>query len=272
MAEVTFDRALLDRLLVLLGDPEGDLRFLLPYFEANPGAGADIQDVSSRGFHATNVVAYDNAPVIRGNLLSTRLNGTDEYQEIADRTLLSAISGGIDTAFSVGCAFNMSTANAANKYLICKYDDQTPNREWRLYLDDQERLCFQIIDNDVANAEQGRRDATVMDATIWYIVIGTYDGGGGATAQNGMDLYRWDGAAGAWDGAVDDTDINGIGVYIDMEDTVQPVMIGAADTAAGPVSAEWFPGEVMMPWMTMRELSAGEAEAVALAMVRLMEL
>ena len=271
MAEVTFDRALLDRLLVLLGDPDGDLCFLLPFFENTLGAAADVQDVSSRGLHAVNQVAVDNVPVIRGNLLSYRSNGTDETMEIDDNVLLTPISAAVDVAFSVGIAFKLDALNAANKHLISKWDDQTPLAEWRLYLDATENPSFELMDNSVgATGNLGVSDATVVDIDEWYVMIGTYDGRGTDDANDGMSIYLWN--SGAWLGAVDDTLIDGAGAYVDMEDTATPVMIWGADTAAGPVAAEWFDGETMLPFMTRRELSAAQAELVARQMVRLMEL
>jgi hypothetical protein len=205
-------------------------------------------------------------------MLAARLNGTDELWEIADNALLSAISGGVDAAFSVGCAFNMRVVSAANKILISKWDDQTPNAEWILYLSALEYPSFELFDNSVLNGEEGREDQTAVAANTWYIVIATYDGRGTADPKPGINIYRWDGASETWDGAVDDADITGAGVYVDMEDTAQPVMIGAADTGAGPVAAEFFDGDICMPFMTMRELSAADARKAAELMVHLMGL
>jgi hypothetical protein len=272
MAEVTFDRELIDRLLGLLGDPGGDLVFCYPFYENTLGAGADVQDISSHGIHSVNQVAVDNVPVIRGNLLSYRLNGTDEFLETPDNVLLTPISAGVDVAFSVGCAFKLDALNAANKHLISKWDDQTPLAEWRLYLDATERPTLELMDNSVgATGNIGREDATAVAIDEWYILIGTYDGAGGeADIPGSINLYGW--TTGEWMGAIDDTTINGAGAYVDMENTATPMMIGAADTAAGPVAAEWFDGEIMLPFMTRRELSVNDALRVARQMVRLMEL
>jgi len=81
-----------------------------------------------------------------------------------------------------------------------------------------------------------------------------------------------------WRGAVDNGDSNGAGVYVDMEDTVQPVMVGAADTGAGPVAGQFWPGEVVLPFISRADLSgaAGNgltyAENAARIMVELMGL
>ena len=271
-ASISAEEDYLEYLLGLLGNHDGDLAFLLPFAEGTLGANADVQDLSNRGLHASNITAVDLAPVIRGDLLSVRFNGTDEYMEIADNALLSAISGGVDTAFSVGCAFMVKTDNANLKQLITKWDDQTPNAEWRFILDGSEKLIGQLFDNDVANSERGRRYDTSLGFNIWYVGILTYSGVGGTNAEDGINMYLWEGNGHSWMGAVDDTDQNGVGVYVDMEDTAQPVMIGAGDTAGGPAAAGFWPGEMMLPFMTRRELSAGDARRVAETMVHILGL
>jgi len=264
----------LRRLLNTLGNADGDLVFFLPPFERNPGAGAALQDISNRGLHGRNVTAYDSGSGhnIRGRMLAARLNGNDEYWEIADNVLLTPISGGVDAAFSVGCAFNMRAVNASTKTLISKYDNQTPNYEWRIHLDATERIVLQLLDNNVVNGYRGRYYNTPLIANTWYVAIATYNGVGGTDAADGITVYLWDGASETWLGAVDDTDFNGAGVYVDMEDTAQPVMIGAADTAAGPNPDDFWDGDISMPFMTRRELSAKEAEKAARLMVSLLEL
>lgn len=256
-------------LLNLLGDADGDLCFFLPFLEGTLGAGADVQDLSSRGLHASNIVAVDNVPVIRGDLLSVRLNSTDEYMAIPDNVLLTPIAAGIDVAFSVGCAFKLAAADANIKCLISKWDD-TGEEEWRFGLTALEYPEFQISDDDVAGANMGREDQTAVAASTWYIIIGTYDGRGGAACNDGMNIYRWDGVTRVWDGVVDDANIDGGGVYIDMEDNANDVNIGAS--FAGGAASEFWPGEMMMPWYTRRELTAADAERAALLMVRIMGL
>jgi hypothetical protein len=85
-----------------------------------------------------------------------------------------------------------------------------------------------------------------------------------------MNIYKWSQDGQAWEGAVDDANIDGGGVYVDMENTATDVKIGCNYT--GGAEASFFPGEIMMSFMTRRELSAATAEKVALQMVRLMEL
>jgi len=271
MAYVVFDREILDRLLNVLGNADGDLCFFLPFYEDTLGATSDIQDISARGLHASNIVAVDNDPVIRGYLRSVRLNGTDEYLEIPDNVLLTSISGGVDAAFSVGCAFNLHAVNAAIKCLIGRWDSTTPNFEWMLGLTALEYPCFRIADDSAgATGDEGREDQTAVAIDTWYVLIATYDGRGTADPKPGMNIYRYDGATHTWDDAVDDADIAGAGAYADMEDLAIATRIGASNT--GGVAAEFFNGEIMMPCYTRRELSAADARRAALLMVEMMGL
>lgn len=265
----TFSTKDLNKLKNLLG---GDaVSFLLPFFETDPAATEAVQDWGSHGLHGANFVTFDNDPYIRGDPLAYRFNGTDEYMEIPDNDLLSAVVAGVDVPFSVGCAFKMSAPNATTKMLIDKFDNQTPNAEYRFYLGVGEDMTFRLFDNNVVNSARGRLYNVGLDANVWYVGICTYDGRGGADANDGINIYLYTDGVG-WNGAVDNTDSSGVGVYVDMENTGQPVMIGAADGAAGPNPSNFWPGDMWGPFMTRVELSAEEAQLVALTMVRMMGL
>lgn len=266
---VTIDADQLSYLMNLLGDSDGDLRFWLPCGETL-GAGADVQDSSSRGLHATNPVARDNVSVIRGGLMSPRYNGADEYLQILDNDLLSAVTAGVDDSFSVGCAFKLDGATAAIKTLVGKWDLTTPNAEWRLSLTALEYPAFEVFDDSVGASNMGREDQTAVYDATWYVLIATYDATAhGAAPEDGMTLYLYTDGVG-WGGAVDDADIDGGGVYANMENTATDVHVGCDFT--GGAESLFFPGEIMMPFMTVRLLSAEEAEKVALKMVEIMEL
>ena len=70
-------------------------------------------------------------------------------------------------------------------------------------------------------------------------------------------LYIGDSQAG-WLGRTDDADNDGAGVYVAMENTATVVTIGAGLTAGGPVAAEFWDGDIMLPFITGRELSEGD--------------
>lgn len=254
-AEGVIPRYYIDELLDTLGQgTPGNVRFLLVP-DQDLANGALCPDLGVHGLNATVQGAnHDTPPLIRGGMLSSIFNGTDEEWTIADNALLSPITGGVDVAFSVGCAYKLAAGNAANKNLIAKWDDQTPNWEWRLGMSDAEFPFFMVVDDSVANSQRGRNYTTASTALRWYILIGTYNGVGGTDAHLGMNLYLWDMVNG-WQGAVDNANSNGVGIYVDMEDTAEHVTIGAASVAAGPTEAEWWPGEIALPFMTLGDLS-----------------
>ncbi len=255
-AETEIPRYLIDNLIEELGQgTPGNLRFLLV-----PSSGlinADLcPDLGVHGLNATvQGATHDVDPVIRGGMLSSIFNGTDEEWVIADDALLSAVSAGVDVPFSVGCAYKLAAGNAANKNLIAKWDDQTPDYEYRLMLSDAEFPVFMVIDDGVANSQRGRNFQEASVALRWYIIIATYNGVGGTDANDGMSIFLYD-VVNGWRGAVDNADSNGIGAYVDMVDTAEHVTIGAASVAGGPTEAEWWPGEIVLPFMCLGDLSA----------------
>jgi len=266
----------LRRLLILLGDHDGDLRFMIPPFEQNPGAAAAVQDISGRGLHGTNVAAYGatEGHFIRGRMLSAMLDGTADCWNIPDNVLLSFGTGVADTPFSLGVAFCMDAENAANKNLIAKYG-AAGTLEWRLFLDAAEKLNMELYDDNAA-ASRGRLYDTALAVNTWYVAIATYSGVGTDTPQTGVNIYLWEGAGETYMGAVDDTVLTaGAGPYVAMEQLAEAVIIGARNSAG---YAEWFPGEVCMPFATARDLSATDVDGVTDAekairlMVSLLEL
>ena len=244
-------RDLLDLLVNALGKAE--LRGLWPFLETDPGVGAQVQDVSSRAFHGANVAAFGTDPFLFGGVLAYVFDGTDEFIVVPDNVLLS-FDGTTDKPFSVGACI-YQRANAAIKTIVAKWDVAGDDREWRLYMDAAEKLTMELCDDGVPNAEQGRLYNTALGTDQWYFVAGTYDGSGGATAGAGINLYAGDFSAETWLGAVDDADANGVGVYVDMENTAETVNIGS-DTSAG--GAEFFLGSMALVWVTARELTEAE--------------
>lgn len=253
-AEGEIPRYLIDNLIETLsqGTP-ANLRFLLVPTNSLT-ANEWCPDLGFHGLPSQVQVTHDVDPALRGSLLSSLFNGTDEWWETPDNALLSAVSAGVDVAFSVGCAFKISAGAATNQHLISKWDDQTPNVEWRLMLSDAEFPVFMLMDDNVALSQRGRNYTTAITINRWNIIIATYDGRAGLTAEEGINIYLYD-AVNLWQGAVDDANSNGAGDYVNMEDTAQPVMIGAADIVAGPNPGEWINAEIVLPFMTLGDLS-----------------
>ena len=259
----------LRRLLILLGDADGDLRFMLPPFEQNPGAAAAVQDIGGHGLHGTNITAYDatSGHMIRGRMLSVVLNMDDEYWNIPDNALLSFGTALVDEPFSVGIAFKFDTG-AAIEMLIAKDDNVAVTaREYALFLDAADKINMVLYDDSVP-ASEGMLYNTALVVDTWYVAIATYNGVGGGDAEAGVHIYLWEGVGETYLGDVADTEVTA-GVYLAMEDLAEPVLIGARNAAA---HADEWGGEICIPFLTARELSAADAQKAIKIMVSLLEL
>jgi len=258
-----------NQMLTLLGDY--NVRLFMPPMESTLAITDLVQDMGPRGQHGQAMIDFDYPCVNRGNIMAWRFNGIDEYLEVPDNDLLSFGNSLIDYPFSVGMWIKWSGVDGTEKYLISKWDNKTPRMEWEIRVGATEALILQLWDNDVANSWRGRNTAAnLVKANIWCFICATYDGRGGLGASDGVNIYS--GTAASWDGAVDTADFNGAGAYVAMENTTQPVMIGACDLAVGPNPSNWWPGEMCLLFVTGGELPAGVVERVYRLGVEVMQL
>lgn len=144
----------------------------------------------------------------------------DQYAvEVNDNAAYSFGDGADDDPFSIA-AWIYVTAGFDNKnHILSKYDETTGSeaREWRTFISTLERFTFVLYDES-ANAYLSKS----MDSNLsvgWHFVVGTYDGRGGAAANDGINLYV--------DGFAVATDKFSGGTYDSMEATATKVVIGA---------------------------------------------
>jgi hypothetical protein len=173
----------------------------------------------------------------------------------ADHDDFSAISGGVDAAFSVG-AFCLPRLAGAQQTLWAKYDVAGTLREWQLGLDASEQIQFELFDESVAdaNAAVTAPGATALTLNEWSSVVGTYGGQGGAPGFAGSSMSL----AVYLRGVADTGTVAGSGAddYVDMENTATIPLIGAADDSAAP-TFEWE-GRIALAFVCGKELSASE--------------
>lgn len=143
--------------------------------------------------------------------------GGAEAVEVVDNAALSFGNGAADSAFSVA-AWIYVTASASYQIILGKYDNTTgaEKREWRLHLDDDERLRLTIYDEST-NAYHFVKTSVLT--TGWHFVVGTYDGRGGVGARSGIRLYI--------DGNLATMYGYSFSTYTAMENTDTKVVIGA---------------------------------------------
>ena len=148
-------------------------------------------------------------------------------------------------AFSLGIWVNQPVAAVVD--LISKYDTAgAADREWRLSLDADGDIDFELFDESVPASEIANA-ATAYTAGEWHSIICTYDG---TSADPLMHIYL-DGIQ-QTDGTSTET-----GVFVAMEAGATPVLIGASGTTAIPLNT--LVGEIALPFFTDIELTAPQA-------------
>jgi len=257
-----------NQMLTLLGDY--NVRLFMPPMESTLAITDPVQDMGPRGQHGQAAITFDQPCVNRGNIMAWRFNGIDEYLEVPDNDLFSFGDGLVDYPFSLGCWFK--PVLGAVGYIIDKRDDITPNMEYCLYISNVGSLQFLVMDDSSGiTGNRGRSTPNnLYKSNVWRFGCVTYDGIGGDSAQDGVTIYSGD--ASAWDGVSDTADIVGAGAYVAMENTVQPVMIGATDRAVGPNPLNFLNGEMCLLFLVGGELPAGVVERVYRLGVEVMQL
>ncbi len=139
----------------------------------------------------------------------------DEYVEIADHADFSFGDGSDDSPFSISAWIYIDNISG---YFPIVGKWATGNKEWYLELYTGKATFYILGEGTIY---RGRYYNTRLSTGQWYYVVTTYDGRGGASAQDGMKIYV---------NAVrkDDTDdVNS--VYTAMSDGTAPVWIGRGD-------------------------------------------
>jgi hypothetical protein len=144
---------------------------------------------------------------------------------IGDQPTLSFSNGSSDSPFSLSGWINFSLSGQ-NDVIISKYDATTGNQklEWLLAFAGG-KLQLQLIDDNVTTRLAYREADTALTVAGWYHVGATYDGGGGATAADGITLYI-NGSAVASTATNDAS-------YTAIQDTTASVYLGALLGAGG---------------------------------------
>ncbi len=143
------------------------------------------------------------------------LDGDSDYIEVADHADFSFGDGTDDSPFSTSVWVYIDNIGGYSP-IVGKW--ATDNREWYLELYTG-KVTFYILGE--GSIYRGRYCNTRLSIGQWYHIVATYDGRGGASAQDGIKIYV-DGAR------KDDTDDVNL-VYTAMSDGTAPVWIGRGD-------------------------------------------
>jgi hypothetical protein len=180
----------------------------------------------------------------KGRATYYNINGTDEYLSRADDPDFTFGDGTTDSAFSVVAL--VSPDDVTSRTIVCKWNENTPAREWRLYFDASGYPSFELYDES-EDTYIGREDQTAFPTTanLWRVLVATYDG---SSTSAGCKIYI--------DGVQTDDANSENGVYVAMEDTASLLYIGCKYGAAA--RDEFYDGKMTWVCVTAKELSADE--------------
>jgi len=138
---------------------------------------------------------------------------SSDYIDCGDSDDFSFGDSTNDSPFSVSAWVKYSTI-PTNPPFISKFAQSTSLREYAFWLQSTATIRFYLADG--TNYCQAI-STTTLSSNTWYHVVATYDGRGGSTAYNGINLYI--------NGVQENSTNNGSG-YTAMSNTTQPVEIG----------------------------------------------
>jgi len=234
----------LSQMMTIMGDRA--IRMFLPFFETDAADDTPVQDAGPRGHHFLKHTTSDQPPYIKGHVLAYRLNGVDEAFDMADHPDFSFGDSVEDSPFSLGIAVRFD--DPTSDTLICRYDGTVTFEavEYQLYTSGTGRILFDLYDN-VPAIKIGRYYNTPLVEDVWYIIIGTYDGGG---TSAGVRIYL---------NGVRVDDLNSVaGAYVAMHNEAVVTSIGYYEGGGGAL-AGFVNGDVWGSFIIGKELSAGEA-------------
>ena len=170
-----------------------------------------------------------------------RLKGA-EYISVQDSESLSFGNGTSDSPFSLEAWVKM---NDASGFMILTKGAYNVNAEYNFYTNGSDKLHFIIYDESVSATYQGRLYDTALTSFEgqWIHCVATYDGRGGTSAKDGINLYL-NGSA------VDNANLSG-GSYVSMENL-------GADLIIGKDGSTFAKGSIDEAKVYSKELSATE--------------
>ena len=185
-------------------------------------ANTDVADASGNGHGGTCSVNTSTAHATGKLDGALDFNG-DRYVTIGDDNAFSFGNGTSDSPFSV-VAWVYVTDTASVQVVISKYDATTGNnqKEWLLDFNTEENLIFLVADQTNSVISYVTTDAALSSG--WRLIVATYDGEGGATAADGIEIYV--------DGLSVNVSVTNDASYVAMSNTSASVLLGAYTGAA----------------------------------------
>ncbi len=137
-------------------------------------------------------------------------DGSDGYIDFGDNDIFTFGNGTNDEPFSIFSWIKIFATTSQG--IVTKYGSSTSLREWLFYTTGG-KLRLLLWNGSTNNFATG---TTTFSTDTWYNIACTYDGRGGSTAYNGINLYI--------NSVLESVTTSG-GSYTAMNNTSQPVQI-----------------------------------------------
>ena len=172
---------------------------------------------------------------------SASFDGTNDVITITDNSVFSFGDGSTDQGFSITACVKM--VDATNFQIMNKGIFNTDG-EWNFRTNSSDQLVFALYDESVSSTHESViSSAITSNQNQWIHVAATYDGRGGTSANDGMELYI--------NGANSVSTRSGAGTYVAMENLAGNVTIGAGNSA-------FANGSIAQVGIWQRQLSSSE--------------
>ncbi|KKM77871.1 hypothetical protein LCGC14_1365600 [marine sediment metagenome] len=227
------------------------------YTWLSPSDNGTEQDLSPHNLDATYVNGSDwtaTDKITKGLVWALDFDATDDYLAVADASEWS-FDGSTDQAFTFGMWIQV-VAGADTQAVVNKFvGGGSPDREWSIFLDENEKLTFLVYDEADDKLATNKIDTGLTDDT-WYFVVHTYDGTAGGSAMSDANTIWYVDTVAVAESQTND------GSYTNMVAGASGVKIGALDDGA---LANFFDGDMGMMFFANTELSADAVWQIYLA-------
>lgn len=239
----------------VLGEPSGaPLPFLAyPYL-----IGQWLSDLpaidATNGVYSEPINGLDGTQGLasaRGTWVATHGGGLDldgnDWVVVADNDLLTRGDGATDEAMTIAVFCNL---DADNCFLATKRNDNTAQAEYQHQVSGATKAQWIILDETVNDFEGVASSGTVFLNTD-LLLIYTYDGRGGTSANAGMKIYT--------NGILHATGTLDAGSYTAMTNTTAAFLISAYTDAGGARNNAWnVNGRIWDVMLFDKELTVAE--------------
>jgi hypothetical protein len=138
------------------------------------------------------------------------------YAEVPDDDRFSFGDGSSDSAFSVTGWINM--VDATNFQVACKIGGA--GFEWYFYVDGSDDLTMTLMDDIPSNTQFKAIQNMTSYENGWIFICATYDGRGGTSAREGINMYL--------NAQLETNPLSGAsGTYVAMNNSDAPLLIGS---------------------------------------------